>query len=87
MKKNDLWEVQIKGEKCTGDFEITVIRQSNDHGHRSWGWMDDNKLLISHSGGPCTWPLTEKVWDKMIILANEVAKELNQKENQYVGVQ
>ena len=76
----DLWEVEVKGEKCTGSFEISVIRKSNDHGHRSWGWFDDTKLLIAHNGGQCKWPLIEKVWDKMIVLAEETAAELNAEE-------
>lgn len=76
----DLWEVQVKGEKCSKNFEICVIRKSNKHGHSSYGWFDDSKLLISHNGGPCQWHLTEIVWDKMIDLAEEVAKELNEKE-------
>ena len=47
------WEVQIKdARKSRQGFEITVIRQNNIHGHRSWGWIDDNKLLISSSGVP-----------------------------------
>lgn len=76
----DLWEVQVKGEECSSSFEISVIRKSNIHGHSSWGWFCDTKLLISHNGGHCDWPLTDKVWDKMVNLAEEVAKELNEEE-------
>ncbi len=78
--QEDKWEVQIKGEKCGESFEISVIRESNEHGHRSWGWFDETKLLICHNGGPCHWPLTEKVWDKMVKLADEVATGLNAEE-------
>lgn len=76
------WEVQKKGKKCTGDFEISVVRKNYVRGHESWGAFDDNKLLISHNGGLCTWPLTEKIWDKMIALAHEVAAELNNEEKE-----
>ena len=76
----DYWEVQVKGEKCKMPFEISVIRKSNTHGHSSWGWFDDTKLLVAHSGGPCSVSLVEKVWDKMIILAEETALELNREE-------
>lgn len=72
-----MWKVQIKGEKCSRSFEISVVHEDNEHGQRSWGWFDDRKLLICHNGGPCSWPLTAKIWDKMIILAQEVADELN----------
>jgi hypothetical protein len=71
------WEIQIKGKAESSSFEISVIREDYIHGHRSWGWFDDNKLLISHNGGPCMWPLIQTVWDKMIVLAQEVAEELN----------
>lgn len=71
------WEVNVKGNKGSNDFEISVLRKNNEHGHASYGWFDKNKLLITHNGGPCEWPLTAIVWDKMIKLAHEVADELN----------
>ena len=75
------WEVQIKdARKSRQGFEITVIRQNNIHGHRSWGWIDANKLLISSSGGPCRDEVIPLVWDKLVKLAQEVADELNAKE-------
>ncbi len=75
------WEVGTKGGPGKSHFEICVIRESSEHGKQSYGWFDDDKLLISHNGGPCRWPLTNKVWDKMILLAEEVAAELNQEES------
>lgn len=75
------WEVHIKGKKCNEDFEITVIRKNNKHGHLSYGWFDDDKLLISHNGTSDDCPLTEKIWNKMIKLADEVAEELNLEES------
>jgi len=70
------WDVVIFGEKGHDeDFEISVVREDDTHGHESWGWFSDTKLLISHDGN-CSG-LTEKVWDKMVKLAHEVADELN----------
>jgi len=71
------WEVQIKGKPDSSAFEISVIRSDFLHGHNSWGWFDENKLLISHNGGPCIWPLVRIAWDKMIVLAQSVADDLN----------
>lgn len=71
------WEVQIFGEPCSESWEITVIRKNNLHGHASWGWIDENKLLISHNGGWCRWPLIQPVWDRMVKVAHEVCQELN----------
>lgn len=72
------WEVQIKGEPCSEAWEITVIRKNNIHGHRSWGWIDENKLLISHNAGP--WSLIRPVWDRMVKVAHDVCDELNSAE-------
>jgi len=74
------WVVDVKG--CAGDssFEIAVLRDDNEHGKRSYGWFDNDKLLISQSGGPCHVPLVKMVWDKAIRVAHEVADELNAEE-------
>lgn len=71
------WVVDVKGSAWAKSFEITVLRDDNEHGKRSYGWIDDDKLLITHNGGPCQWPLTQIVWDKAVKLAHEVADELN----------
>ena len=79
MAKSD-WIAQVKGEKCSEKFEISVVRESYELGKMSWGWFGNDKLLISHNGGPCQWPLTEKVWNKIVQLAEDVAGELNSEE-------
>ena len=71
------WVVHTKGGPCEAPFEICVIRVDTEHGKLSYGWFDENKLLISHSGGPCRDTVTKKVWNKLITLAHEVANELN----------
>lgn len=72
-----LWEVQVKGGKCSSSWKISVIRKGNKHGHESWGWFDDDKLLISHNGGPCHWPIVEFVWDAHMKTAHELCAKLN----------
>lgn len=71
------WVVDVKG--CAGSecFEISVLRDDNNHGKRSYGWFGDEKLLITHNGGPCHWPLKPIVWDKVVNIAQDVAEELN----------
>ena len=71
------WEVNTKGGPDEPHFEISVIRAGNEHGKRSYGWFDDYKFLISHNGGNCPWPVTKRVWDKLVLLAWDVANELN----------
>lgn len=72
------WEVHTKGAAGEQTFEICVIRSDNEHGKKSYGWFGDDKLLITHNGGPCHWPITQRVWDGSVKLAQEVANELNQ---------
>jgi hypothetical protein len=71
------WVVDVKGSWDNPSFEISVLRDDNAHGKRSYGWFGENKLLISHDGGPCRDPVTKKVWDKLIRVAHEVADEMN----------
>lgn len=73
------WKVEVKGEKCSGSWEISVVHVDNQHGFDSWGWFDENKHLISHNGGPCNWPISEFVWDLQIKTANEYCDYLNRK--------
>jgi len=75
------WVVNVKGNWGNKSFEISVVRDDNEHGKLSYGWFDQHKLLITHSGGSCDWPLIKTVWDKQIALANSVADELNAAES------
>lgn len=74
------WVVDVKGEAGSICFEITVLRDNNERGKKSFGLIGEDKLLITHDAGPCHWPLTQIVWDKSVKLAHEVAGELNDSE-------
>ena len=71
------WKVQIKGERCSKSWEISVVRIDNALGQRSWGWFGEDKLLVSHNGGPCRWPICGLAFDAQIIIANEMCRRLN----------
>lgn len=73
----DAWKVQVFGERCGRSWEISVVRESNKHGQRSWGWFGEDKLLVSHNGGPCNWPICGFVWDQQIAIAAELCRRLN----------
>lgn len=75
------WKVQVFGERCSDGWEISVVRLDNAHGQRSWGWFDDRKLLISHNGGPCRWPICGFVWDAHIKTAEDLCAKLNTSED------
>jgi hypothetical protein len=71
------WKVQIFGKECSEAWEISVVRTDNKHGQSSWGWFDENKLLVSHNGGLCRWPLTKFVWDRQVQIAHDICNMLN----------
>lgn len=72
-----MWLVQVFGEKCSGDWEISVVRDDNELGRKSWGWFGAEKMLVSHNGGPCNWPVLPYVWDAQIKLAHDLCDKLN----------
>jgi hypothetical protein len=71
------WSVQIHGEKCSSSWEISVIREDAARHQTGYGWFDEKKLLVSHNGGPCRWPIIAFVWDAQVKLANELCAILN----------
>lgn len=75
------WRVQVFGERCGKDWEISVVRVDNEHGQRSWGWIGPEKLLVSHGGRPCAWPVCGYVWDMQLRIAEELCRRLNKGED------
>lgn len=47
------WIVDEKGSPENGDWEISVVLSTNLHGIRSYGWDDEEKIIIWSFGGPC----------------------------------
>ena len=74
------WIVNTKGGPNRRSFEVSVLRENNRHGIASYGWFDESKSLISHNGGPCQWPVPDRVWTGLVKLAHEFAEELNKQE-------
>ncbi len=73
---NHKWVVQVFGKKCSSSWEISVTR-SDHKPMESWGWFGPTKFLVSHNGGPCTWPILAFVWDEQIKIANALCERLN----------
>jgi len=71
------WIVNVKGGAGLPSFEISVVRSDNSHGQLSYGWFDEKKLLISRNGGPCKWPVTQFVWDRLLVVAEQTAAHMN----------
>lgn len=74
------WVVHVKGGPGERNFEIAIIRDDYDFGKSSYGWFDTNKLLVSHSGGPCKCSVLGVIWDNLIVTAEFAASYLNDKE-------
>lgn len=75
--KPNQWVVNVHGHAGCDHCEISLVRNNNEHGKRSYGWFGADKLLISSSEGPGRTPVLKIVWDKLINVANETARELN----------
>ena len=76
MKKYE-WKAQVFGDIEGKSWEISVVRVDNLHGQKSWGWFDETKLLVSHNGGPCHWPLAPGLGLVMKKIAEGYANLLN----------
>ena len=47
---NDYWIPVIKGNYDI--YEMSIVRQSNHHGQKSWGWFEeDRKICVVTTGG------------------------------------
>ena|SRR5882762_7698035 len=72
-----LWIVDVKGGPNKAPFEISVLRADNEHGKRSYGWFDADKLYISSDGGPCHYTVSDRVWKALLGVAQATADLLN----------
>lgn len=74
------WLANVKGGLGSRSFEISVVRAGYKHGQDSYGWFDENKLLVTHSVAMSAH-MPKFMWDKLVRLAHEIAVELNESKN------
>ena len=79
MTEGNPWVVQIFGDPNGNEWEISIVRLDNDLGRHSWGWFGENKLLVSHNGSHCRWPLAPGLGAVMIDIAEKHCALLNKK--------
>lgn len=77
FKEETEWEAS-DGEKFT-DYEYSVVRENNENGIKSWGWGDENKIILFSSGigGNDLNPVTEKQVNFAKRVATHLADVLN----------
>jgi hypothetical protein len=71
------WITQVFGKRNSAHWEISVVREDNKHGRRSWGWFDDRKIMISSSVPHSDWTIPGYVFDQQVKIAGEIARRLN----------
>jgi hypothetical protein len=71
------WEVNIIDQRCCGSWEISVLKKSNIHGKKSYGWIDQNKILISADIGYKPDSICGFVFKEHVKIANELCRRLN----------
>lgn len=71
------WIVDIKGNANDLHWEISVILETNAHGFRSYGWFDNEKIMIAASSGTRKSNTIPFVFDGLVALAEEAARKLN----------
>lgn len=74
------WLAQVKGWSSYGQgFEVTVVREDNEHGRRSWGWIGPHKVLVM--GGNTT----KSAWRALEAPLRKYAEDLAAKFNREEG--
>ena len=75
------WLVQVKGyidreeDRENGEIEVSVIRQDNKHGRDSYGWADENKIILPEMN-----PGTRQQYMLLVNMATIISRALNEAE-------
>ena len=72
------WEVQVFTSK-RGDYEISVIKKDNKHGHDSWGWGGGDKIVLFDNSYVNTHGLDISDKEFMINVANALCIVMNKR--------
>ena len=90
-----MWEILVKldddnqspgvrpWKKNLDDYEISVIKKDNKHGHVSWGWADGNNKIVLYSPVHFGTPLTSEMyvtkvqWEQAMGVSQAVCSHLN----------
>jgi hypothetical protein len=79
------WKVQIKGSRNGGGWEVAIVRESFEHGKKSWGWCDEDlsdldkckKILIgTYCERHCSGRMIPGAMDVAILLAQVTLEKM-----------
>lgn len=83
MADTSRWMMNVHGDRLN-HFEISIVRENNEHGRRSYGWFDKRKRPVAdnvHMNGPKDkFFISEELWNGLLVLADAEARRLNAKE-------
>lgn len=75
------WLVNLKGSVQEKIYEISIVRENNNHGIISFGWFGKNKVLIACNNSELgNWDIIPILWDLQLKLAKDLAAKLNLEE-------
>lgn len=80
LEKHDppKWLPHSRGNRCSLNWEISVVLSSNLHGRISYGWIGPEKILVHDHTGECNCPKDFCLFDEQLALAEDMARRLNQ---------
>jgi hypothetical protein len=66
------WVVNVidSFDEDDGTFEISVLKDSNNHGKQSYGWIGTDKILILSDGGPTLVESTHEEFERFYMVAH-----------------
>lgn len=87
MSSSSRWMVCAKG-RINSSYEVAIVRESNTHGRKSWGWPSADKMFIMDRNAPLSCGTVQsmfnddlhKVWNDLVGLAKRTAEKLNSEE-------
>jgi len=75
------WAVSFK-EATNDEIEYSVVRIDNDHGFKSWRWIEPDRKLIVACSRDADYKYPQFLKDRLKVIAIDYANHLNEQEGQ-----
>lgn len=84
MQAGERWIVNVlsggRDERQVFLPEISVVKEGNAHGIRSYGWGGEDKIIVFSDGGPCRHNLPIWLFKQHLATADLLSAHLNHAE-------